>query len=134
MREIFWSGGFMMWPLLMVGVGVLFLGIRGAWRMSRASVALPEMDGTLQSILFWGVVAVVLGLLGTVVGLVQMAQAIARFANNGVTAATVGGGFSVSLITLIFGLLILLVSMLSWYSLRQWASRRASPNRGTALA
>ena len=97
---------------------------RAAILLGRPGARDPDVDGTLRAILFWGVMSVVLGLLGTTVGLVQMSEAIVR-ANRMVEPTTLVGGFGVSLITSIFGLLIFLVAALLWFSLRHWHLRGA---------
>ncbi|CAN5699514.1 hypothetical protein BH23GEM6_BH23GEM6_18600 [soil metagenome] len=121
MIEAFLSGGVLMWPLLVIGAGVLVLGARTGWLFARSEGAPPEAERALQSILFWGGMSLVLGLLGTVVGIVQIAQAVALA--GAVEARLIWGGFEVSLMTLIFGLLILMTSLLLWIVLRGWRAR-----------
>ena len=133
MIETFQSGGVMMWPMLVIALGVVILAGRAAARLWRADGSLEDVDRSLQSIVFWGLVALVLGVLGSVVGLVQMAQAIAAFAASGVTMATIWGGFAVALITTIFGLSILLVALIVWFVLRVWfASTRRIAGESSA--
>src|SRR5690606_25086194 len=76
-----------------------------------------------QSLLFWGGMAALLGLLGTAVGLVITAQAVARVPDAG--ASLIWGGIGVTLTTLIFGLLIFLLAALAWFVLGMWSSRLA---------
>jgi biopolymer transport protein ExbB/TolQ len=128
MMNAFSSGGVMMWPLLLIGVGVLVLTARVVWLLRDGEPRRAEAEPSLQAILFWGGMSVVLGLIGTVIGLIQISQAIA-FAGS-VNATLVWGGVGVSLVTLIFGMLIFTVSALSWFVLRQW-SRRPLGSRAT---
>lgn len=128
MTEYFEGGGVAMWPLLLVLLAVLFLAARAATLLARGEVA--EVEGTLRSILFWGGMSLVMGVLGTAVGLVQMGAAIARVGR--VAATTVFGGVGVALITTVFGLLIFLVAAVLWFALRQWHLRRAAPAAGAA--
>lgn len=121
MGQAFQSGGVMMYPLLLVGLGVLWLGARTAWALRSGEPDGARVEGSLQTILFWGVMSVVLGLLGTVVGLIQIAQAIGLA--GAVEPPLVWGGFGVSLVTLLFGLLIFVVAALTWFGLRQWSLR-----------
>ncbi len=127
MREAFLSGGVLMWPLLVIGVGVVVLTAQTAWLLARSGRAAAEADQRLHAILFWGVMSVILGLLGTTVGLTQMAQAITLA--GGVERAVAWGGFAVALVTLIFGLLIFLVAAVLWFILRQWALHLAAWER-----
>lgn len=139
MKDMFLSGGIMMWPMLAVGVGILILAVRAAVRLRavgrpqtgsaeetglerrRADELPADVDRSLQAILFWGAMAVLLGLLGTVVGVVVMTQAIALAGS--VEPPLVWGGVGVSLVTLVFGLLIFLLAAFSWFGLRQWSQR-----------
>lgn len=124
MRELFESGGVMMWPLLFIGLGILAAAVSTAIGLGRGSP--PDAFGRrIESILFWGAMSVVLGLLGTLIGLIQMARMI-EWAGN-VPPAIVWSGVGVSLITLLFGTLLFVVSLLCWYGLRSWSSRRTAP-------
>ena len=120
MLEIFRSGGVIMWPMLVIAIGVVLLCVRSVWELRGDPTT--GRGGARQSILFWGVVAVVLGILGSVVGFVQMAQVIMRL--GPVDAATVWGGVSVALVSTIFGLLILLFALCAWFLLRYQEMRR----------
>jgi uncharacterized membrane protein YjfL (UPF0719 family) len=126
MTEFFAQGGIVMYPLVAVGLGVIWHAARSARLIGQGAVASPELHGSLQGIVFWGTFAAVLGLLGTSIGVIQMAQAVTLA--RGVEPYLVWGGFGVALITLIFGMVILLVAGLLWFTLRTWMSRRA---RGT---
>jgi biopolymer transport protein ExbB/TolQ len=122
MYHAFASGGIVMWPLLAVGIGVLVLAARAAWLIHRGERPAAEAESTIQAILFWGVMSVLLGVLGTTIGIIQMAQAVGLA--GGVEAPLLWGGFGVALVTLLFGLLIFVVSLPLWFGLRQWAARR----------
>lgn len=119
MIDAFLSGGIMMWPMLVVGLGVGWLTFRTALRLRRGREAPEEARRGLQAILFWGAMAVILGVLGTVVGLVVMAQAIGLA--GAVESHLVWSGVGVSLVTLVFGLLIFLFSAVCWFLLRRVA-------------
>ncbi len=127
MRQWFESGGILMWPLLVIAIGVMVLAARTAWFLTRSDRAAAEADQRLQAILFWGVMSVVLGLLGTSIGLTQAAQAITLA--GAVEPQLAWGGVAVVLVTLIFGLLIFLVAAVLWFILRQWALHLAARER-----
>lgn len=127
MREAFLSGGIMMWPMLVVAIGILVLAARTTWLLGRAESQPSEVERRLQSIVFWGVMSVILGILGTTVGIIQMAQAVSLA--GAVDPPLVWGGFGVALVTLIFGLLIFVVSALSWFVLRQWYTSVSARDR-----
>lgn len=121
MIEFFRTGGVTMWPMLAVAAGIGWLVLSTTIRLWRDRE--PEAsERSLQPILFWGVMSVVLGVIGTVGGLVVMSQAIALAGS--VEAPLVWGGVSVSLVPLITGLVLFLVSAVSWFILREWRGRR----------
>jgi len=120
--EMFRNGGFMMWPITVCGVAVLALAGRALWRM-RSESAEPgdAVRAGIDGVLFWGVYASVLGVLGTVVGFSLAAMAVESVGE--VHVRLVSGGIKVALITTIYGFLILLLAAPLWFGLRQ-AQRR----------
>jgi hypothetical protein len=75
------------------------------------------LETRIDSILFWGVFAAILGLLGTLGGLAQMAGAIE--AAGTVNPALLWGGVRVALSTTIAGTAVLGVALPVWYLLRR---------------
>jgi biopolymer transport protein ExbB/TolQ len=122
MAELFSGGGYMMWPLLLIGVGILVLVVRTAVAL-RAPQTGVAVQGRLQSLLFWGGMSFLLGLLGTVIGQIQISAAISAVGSAEVELSTLWTGIAVTLITLLFGILLLIFSLFSWYVLRFWAAR-----------
>lgn len=127
MIEAFESGGFIMWPILVCALLVLGVTANSGRKLVTAEGE-ARRHSALAAIPFWGAFAVVLGVLGTVVGWMQMAQALERA--GAVDVTLVGGGFGVSLISTIFGLLVLSVSLLCWFAL--WLPRRRLAVAGDA--
>ena len=121
MIQAFRDGGVMMWPMLVVALGIVWTALRTWTRMHQDAASDDVRRGTL-SVLFWGGMAALLGLLGTVVGLVVAAQAIARAPEA--PASLIWSGVGVTLITLIFGLVIFLFASLAWFGLNTRAARR----------
>jgi len=122
MIQAFRDGGVMMWPMLVIALGIAWTALRTWTRMHQDAASDDVRRGTL-SVLFWGGMAALLGLLGTVVGLVVAAQAIARAPEA--PAGLIWSGVGVTLITLIFGLVIFLFASLAWFGLNTRAARRA---------
>jgi biopolymer transport protein ExbB/TolQ len=123
MMELFVSGGFFVWPLLVTGMVVLGLSANAVRKLFAAVDAEDEeIRSGIDAILFWGGFAAVLGVLGTLGGLAQMAQAIERLGDVG--AALVWGGIRLALITSLLGFAILLLSLLLWLALRATQRRR----------
>lgn len=122
--QVFSDGGLMMWPITLCGIAVVALAGRAAWRMrSGRTEPLVAVRAGIDSVLFWGVYASVLGVLGTVLGVLLAAQAVEAVGE--VHVALVSGGIKVALTTTIYGMLILLGGALLWFGLRQWHHREA---------
>ena len=128
MVEMFLMGGKMMWPLALIGVGVLWLTGRTAWQIRHREQSGAEAELSLQAILFWGAMSVVLGMLGTAIGWIQATRAIALA--GGAEPGLIWSGFGITLTTLTFGMLIFTIAALCWFVLRQWASRASGRKWG----
>jgi len=98
--ELFEDMGVIRWPML---GAALFLGyqiVRASLQAGGSEAAGGTM--TRHAILGWGVLGALLGVLGTVVGLVVVARSVAVAGE--VPPALLGGGLQVALTSTIFGL------------------------------
>jgi biopolymer transport protein ExbB/TolQ len=116
--------GVMAWPITLCALMVAALAARAVLRMrsderEQAALARATIDGSL----FWGAYAAVLGILGTVVGVIVAAQSIEQAGR--VEATLVWGGLKVALTTTVYGLMIFLVAALLWFGLRHWHRQAA---------
>jgi len=111
------SFGPMLWPILLVAAVVCVATVVKAVGLARGRVGELQRGG-INAILGWGVVALVLGLLGQFMGLYKGAQALAHA--RGVRPQLVAMGFGESIQTTILGLLVLLVAMVAWLALGFW--------------
>lgn len=123
MAELVVRGGPMMYPLVLIAVLVLALGVWTMVRVQRATGPDPVLETGIDATLFWGAWAALAGLLGTLVGVYQAAGAIQGARE--VSAPLVWGGIQVALITTLFGLVIFAAAALFWFGLRTWYRRRA---------
>lgn len=113
----FFSGGIMMYPITFSGVVALGLTVWAGWRLVNVQARVdPRVEAGVDGVLFWGAYALLLGVLGTVIGIATAAQAIEMVGE--VHTTLVWGGIKVSLITTIWGGAILAASALSWFVLR----------------
>lgn len=124
MIHAFRDGGFIMWPMVVAALGIVYLAAITVVRLRRPEVDVDSVGRSLKGILFWGAISVLLGLLGTVTGMVVAAQAISLAGE--VDARLAWGGFSVTLVSFVFGLVIFLVAALLWFPLHHWHGRAAS--------
>ncbi len=127
MTDYIAAGGYMMYPLVVVGVLTLGLAAWSAYRLPAVSGPDPVLETGIDATLFWGGWALLLGLLGTFVGVYQAAGAIE--AAGDVSASLVWGGIKVALTTTLFGLMIFTVAALLWFALRTWYRRRSMATR-----
>lgn len=125
MLEMFVDGGQIMWAMLLVAAVMGAVAVNAARKLfagepgSSPASAAAEVD----AVLFWAIFAVVMGLLGTTVGLSITARAIERA--GGVDASLAWNGIRVALIPTIFGLCILGLGLLAWVPLRARVRRLA---------
>jgi biopolymer transport protein ExbB/TolQ len=116
MMELMWQGGYVMWVILAITILIAVLGVKSLLRTRELERPDPVLETSIDAILFWGVWVVVIGLLGTFVGIYQAAGAI--MAAGQVGAALVWGGIRVALTPALFGLLVFANEALAWMGLR----------------
>ncbi len=132
MSEIWVAIGVIRWPLafsLLVVVLLAFWSGKSLWGAD------PTPDGRtkawVDAILFWGVFALIAGVLGTLIGVINAAGAIQ--AASEVSAPLVWGGMRVALLSSSAGALILAFAALLWFGLQlRW--RLLWSDREEALA
>lgn len=110
------QGGYVMWLILAVGLLILGLAVWTGGRTSRLPSPDAVVEARIDAILFWGVWVVVIGLLGTFVGIYQAAGVIEQA--GGASTSLIWGGIRLSLTTTVFGLLVFSIAALLWMGLR----------------
>ena len=116
--------GFILYPLIFCALMVAVLSMRAIWRLraggsSAPSVLRSNIDGTL----FWGAYAMLLGILGTVLGFIVVSQSAEGAAS--VEPVLVWGGIKIAMLPTAYGMLIFLVASLIWFGLRAWHRKAA---------
>lgn len=124
MTTFFEQGGFFMWPLLIIAVGIIVVAVWAFVRTSALEAPDPVLETGIDATLFWGAWAGVVGLLGTFGGIYQAAGAIERA--GAVSAPLIWGGIKVALTTTLFGFLIFTLAGIIWFILRTMYRRRAA--------
>jgi biopolymer transport protein ExbB/TolQ len=124
--DFFLSGGVVMWPMAAVAIGILYFAGRTAARARGARETADQVQRGMQGILFWGVMGVLLGALGTVSGIVVLIHAAAQ-AGGAVEPALIWGGISLSLSSLVFGLVLFITAAILWFGLRVWHVHASDP-------
>jgi len=122
MIPLFLQGGMFMWVLLFLAVVIVVLIIKKTIQLfSGSDLSKGQIESGLNAIIFWGGFSVLLGFYAHFLGMVAAMEAIS--AANDISPAIVSHGYAVSLITILFGLLILMVSGIAWFVLR-WKARQ----------
>lgn len=123
MLELFRSGGYMMWPMLLGLIALVVITVRSASGLASGDHDEAAARSAADAVLFWGGFSALLGFMGTLIGIAQAARAISLAGSA--SAGLIWGGISVTLITTLFGLAILLLALVVWYALRAAARRRS---------
>jgi hypothetical protein len=117
------DGGYAMYVLVAMAVGIVVMTIRAIRLLSSGEVVSAMRTGfVVDGVLFWGGAALVIGILGTTIGLSLMAKAVENF--GAVSTALLWGGVRVALTTTIAGGIIFMASLLIWLPMRGWLMRR----------
>lgn len=123
MTQLFMEGGFVMLPILLIVVVLFGLTVRTLWELVvRGGTNAALVQNGLDGLLFWGGFAVILGLLGSVVGYNKsMSAVVARGVAN---PKFIWLGTAEGMVSTIAGLLVLAVAGLAWFGLR-WGFLRS---------
>lgn len=116
MMELMREGGYMMWVILAVSLLILGLATWAGARTAKLPGPNAMVETAIDAVLFWGVWVVVIGLLGTFLGIYQAAGVLAQFGDA--SPELIWGGIKVALTTTVFGLLVFSIAALLWMGLR----------------
>jgi hypothetical protein len=113
------SFGPYLWPLLIICLVTFILGVINGARLLRWNRhSYHRIDASINAILFWGVVAAVIGVLGQWSGIYKSLLVMAREGLSSPRAVWIG--IAESSLTTILGLGILVVAGLLWFGLRSF--------------
>jgi hypothetical protein len=117
MFELFIEGGWQFMGLITImALVMLFFSFKAAARIFGHSEAkAAPHSNSLYYIRFFGMLALVTGVLGQVVGLYEAMKQIAE--EGGITQAVLAAGFRVSSITTLYGFIVFLLAHLIWFGL-----------------
>lgn len=112
-------------PLILLAVVLVFLALWNALSLLLRGAEKPERRrSSIDSILFWGSVAAILGFLGQWIGILKLTKFIAQ--EGVVNPSMVVLGLSEALLTTVTGMMLLCVSAFLWFLLRVglWTAER----------
>lgn len=110
------ESGYMIYPLIGTTIIIVVMAVRSWLRITGKSGSDPVVETGIDAVLFWGSYCLVLGVLGTLVGIAQAAMAIE--AAGQVPTSMVWGGIKVALNTTIFSLCVFSIAFVVWFALR----------------
>lgn len=119
MIEFLREGGYMMW-LVVAAFAFVVVTTINAVRGLRSGPG--GAGGNADAVLFWGVFALLVGVLGTVVGVSQAARVIEGA--QSISSRVIWGGIRVALTTTIAGCVTFGVALCAWAVLRWRGSRQ----------
>jgi len=107
------EGGIFMWPLLIIAIAVVVIAVRKASDLyMKEGLSKQQLEKGINTILFWGAFSIVLGFFAHFMGVYNAMLAIQQASN--ISPAIVASGYGMSLITILFGFVIFIVSLLLW--------------------
>ena len=109
------EGGPTMWPILLLAIVIANLTLANAVRLFGIRRAGARTQNSVNAILFWGAVAVAIGLFGQWNGLYKVATILASAPVVNPNAVIMG--FSETLVSTIAGLTVFIVAAPCWYVL-----------------
>ncbi|MBD3288773.1 hypothetical protein GF337_08230 [candidate division KSB1 bacterium] len=124
MFELIHTGGPFMLPLVIFLIIIIALSVKKAIELfgskDRNKI---KLESGINAILFWGALSAVFGFLGHYLGVYNAMNAIAHAAD--ISPGIVALGYGISLITILSGLTIFIVSALLWFVFR-WRLKQIS--------
>ena len=125
MLELFKMGGPMMVPIALIAIAIVALAVRAASQLSGGRMP-PGGHGEarLQALPFWGVMALLLGLLGQSLG--HFKSLSAMIAAETISPRAVLLGLRECFVTTLAGLAVCIVALLAWVALRGWHRVRSA--------
>jgi len=124
MFEFFLKGGYMMWLLLLTAIAILFLTIKKVIDLFvKKKLPANQLENGINAILFWGAISALLGTFAHFHGMYYAMVAISQA--NDISPAIVAMGYGISLITILTGLFIFIISAIVWFVFR-WRCKKLS--------
>lgn len=117
MFDLFIEGGWEFMSLVTImALAMLFFAIKTAMALFGSNAAAAAVrPGSLYYIRFFGMLALVSGVLGQLIGLYEAMRYIA--AQGEISQAVLAGGIKVSSICTLYGFIVFLVAHLIWFAL-----------------
>ena len=121
MFTFFISGGLMMWPIFIMALVIVVISIKKSIDIFQRKQSREEIEEGIHSILFWGALSALLGFFSHYLGVYLAMQAIMKA--NDISPGIVAHGYQMSIIPILSGLTVLIVSAFAWMLLKALIKR-----------
>ena len=116
MLNLFYSAGPWAWPLTAMAVAIAALSIRKIVQIFITKETDPaRLERGLHAILFWGILSAVTGILGQISGIYHALNIIIHASE--ISPQVIAIGLTESFTTTLFGLFVLVISSIVWFTL-----------------
>lgn len=122
LMQLYYEGGSLI--MFVITMAALLMLIFSGLKVFRMSLKKQFDQLHLNYILIFGSLALVIGILGQGIGLIQAMDIIEKAGD--ISPALLAGGFKVSLIAPLYGLIIFLISLIIWVVLKEINLRKAN--------
>ena len=117
MFDLIMRGGPYMWPLIILAiVNIVLITKKTVELFIKPASNSIQLERGINAIMYWGILSGVLGFYAHFMGIYLAMQEIMAAAD--ISPAIVAGGYAMSLITVLFGLNIFMISSLFWFAFR----------------
>jgi len=116
MSEIFQYGGISIWFLFLLICVIIFAIGKSIYQMYFLKIRDSRLKFTINSIIFWGAIAIGVSIFGFFNGMYIAFQDIARMED--LSPAIISKGVLMALYNMVFGLLALLLALVVWFVLK----------------
>ena len=123
MMELFFMGGALFMSLLtIVFIGMLAIAVMNGLKMLNGSLDVQAATRGIGFVKSAGLLAFVIGLLGQLIGLFSAFQAIEAKTVD-ISPELLASGFKVSMIPMLYGSIIFVLSLVIWFGLNALVSK-----------
>ena len=117
MIMFFMQGGYMMWLLIITAIVILILTVKKTIDLFvKQNLPPRQLESGINAIVFGGAISALLGTFAHYQGMYIAMQMIAEA--HDISPAIVAAGYGVSLITILTGLFIFIISAIIWFIFR----------------
>jgi biopolymer transport protein ExbB/TolQ len=126
MFDLINRGGDLMYILVLFAIIIIGLTVKKAIDLfSKKDLPQTQLESGINAIIFWGSLSLLIGFFSHFTGLYLAMQAIAKASD--ISPAVVASGYGISLISILAGMLIFIISIIVWFFFR-WRVKKLISN------